>query len=330
MSARTGALSLAYSLDSIRKQVRELIIRRSTRVWVGMFALKVLILVLTGVIGYSQFADSTPGQPVSEWKIYGRAAAIGLFFVAFITLFVDGDSAAELRTATRALDKAKDLERLRPKLAAADLYANRISHLFLSLKVIRGVQEQALLHGLHDEMRLVQLIFELTKFSMPIAINFRPSDQWTVCVYRADRSAGSPDILRCIAHNRAIECDIANARPWQEGVGVAGVSYANCREVIVPDLRAGNLGNLFNVGSRERSYDEARYRSFAVVPITLGTADKPWGVVVATSSTPYHFTLEMGTGITTAEAVRTLAEAIALTVACCRPAASAAPPGNHP
>jgi hypothetical protein len=240
--------SVPYSFTGVRRQIHEAINRRATRAWVAMVILKILILLLTAVIGYAQFADISPGQQPSEWKIYGRAGAIALFVVAAITLFADGDAASEVRLANRALDKAEDLERLRPKLAAADLYAQRISHLFLALKVIRGVQEQAILQGMRDEKLLVKLVFELTKFSMPVAINFTRSDQWTVCVYKAEAVSGSPDILRCVAHNRAIECDISNARPWSEGVGVAGISYANGREVIVPDLRAGNLGEPVQCG----------------------------------------------------------------------------------
>jgi hypothetical protein len=293
-----------------------------------MLGLKVLILVLTALVGYAQFADASPNQPVSDWKIYGRIGSIALFFVAAAVLFTDGDAGSELRSANRALDKAEELERLRPKLGAWEQYAQRISHLFLALKVSRGIQEQSLLQGWSDEELAIELLFDITKFSLPIAINFSISDEWTICVYRAEARPGQPHTLRCVAHNRAIQCDIKHARSWSEGVGVAGISYANAREVIVPDLRAGNLGNLFNVGSKARPYDEKRYRSFAVVPVSLGSAEKPWGIVVATSSHPYHFTLEGGPGVTTAEAVRTLAEAIALTVACCRSIASAASSGN--
>jgi GAF domain-containing protein len=155
-------------------------------------------------------------------------------------------------------------------------------------------------------------------------MGFEQADRWTICVFYGDiDQREGRRVLRCVAHARAIECDISEARTWPEGVGVGGVAYANAREVIVPDLVDEAMGTVFDLGDRKRSYDEERYRSLAAVPILVDRGEKPWGVVIATNDRPHHFNVE-GTGVRTVEAVRALAGMVALAVSVSRAAPRAA------
>lgn len=165
---------------------------------------------------------------------------------------------------------------------------------------------------------VVQTFLKLTDRLLPVALGFAQADQWTICVYRAVPNHGGRDKLVCTAHNRAIMCDIAEARVWEEGVGVAGISFANRQEVIVPNMHAAGLGSVFNIAAGARGYDAERYRSMAVVPVKVDGQQKPWGVVIATNDRFDHFTLDKDVGLQTAEAVRAVAGMVALAVAVCK------------
>lgn len=149
-------------------------------------------------------------------------------------------------------------------------------------------------------------------------MGFEISDMWTICVYRAEPNAsGGRDSLRCVAHNRAIQCEISEARVWDEGVGVSGISYANQREIIVPDLSSANLGSMFNLAGGARPYDGDRYRSIVCVPVVIHGQGKPWGVVVATSDRVNHFNTDEDGGPKAIEPARLLAAMVALAVVLC-------------
>lgn len=312
-------------MRELRKDVTDLLLKRVGRIRLSFVFLRVALLVLSAIAGWAAIEQSSPTDPHSIWPFLGKSACVLIFVVALTLLFGDGDPAAELKKAHIALDKAEELELYRPHVDANLHEISRLNYLLVSIQAMRSVIEQALRKNISNCDAIIQIMFATAKRTLPISINFDISDEWTICVYKAEYKTNAPDDLKCIAHNRAIDCELDKARTWAEGVGVAGICYANRREVIVPDLRADNLGNLFNVDANQRTYDETRYRSFAVVPILLDTNSKPWGVVVATSSKPGHFSPHSEPGLNTAEAVRILAGMIALAIVGCETASRNGP-----
>jgi hypothetical protein len=310
------------TLRKLREDITELLLARTRRVQLSIAFLKCAVLLFSAVGGWVSIELSTAATSTSHWPFVGKVSCALIFLVAMTLLIGDGDPTAELRKAHIALNKAEELELYRPNVDANLREISRLSYLFVSIQIMRSIIEQSLRQRVANCDLVIDLLFTMSKQPLPIAMNFDISDEWTICVYKAEQRVGAPDQLRCIAHNRAINCDLSTARMWSEGVGVAGISYANRREVIVPDLRADNLGNLFNVDQNQRSYDENRYRSFAVVPISLEPSAKPWGVVVATSSKPGHFSPHSEPGLKTAEAVRNLAGMIALAISGCEAVAT--------
>lgn len=121
-------------------------------------------------------------------------------------------------------------------------------------------------------------------------------------------------ILHCIAHLRKIPCDLSEARPWPEGVGVAGIAYSMNHEIIIEDMSSPDALAMFDLRSFSRSYDKERYASMAAVPITIGSNPKPWGVAVVTSDQRSHFSNEPSYGVATAEPIRAIAAMTALAV----------------
>ena len=119
---------------------------------------------------------------------------------------------------------------------------------------------------------------------------------------------------RCVAHARKIQCNIAEARQWEEGVGVAGVSYSMGNEIIIPDMSAPELGTVFNLNNNCRDYDAERYRSMVAVPIRVGANSVPWGVAVVTTDQPHHFSVQSSDGVPTCEPIRAIAAMAALAV----------------
>ena len=121
-----------------------------------------------------------------------------------------------------------------------------------------------------------------------------------------------------MAHVRSEPCELKNARPWREGVGVGGVAVAKNDEVVVPDLDDPAVGTAFRLDKNMvKDQDRDRYKSICAVPVAVGHAERPWGVVIATSNVPSHFGAVGGEVVEFEEAVRALAGLVALCITAC-------------
>jgi GAF domain len=135
-----------------------------------------------------------------------------------------------------------------------------------------------------------------------LAHGFEMNDFHTICVYqRVMGSDGRPELV-CRAHIRAIDCELALARVWKEGIGVAGTALAKATEVVVPDLTAPELGTLYNLREK-KDEDDTRYRSIVAEPISLDGSGALWGVLIATSSRAGHFSVQDRSYVNVTEAL---------------------------
>ena len=271
----------------------------------------------SAVMGVTQYLQSELGKTLTPIQVAGIAASVVVFVGAVFVLITEDDASEELSTARRASEELREAQDAIDAYSVYDEIIDKQISLYQTLSVMRGVIERSVVTG--DTLNnAVRLLLQLTDRLLPVALGFAQADHWTICIYRAEPNHSGRDKLVCAAHNRAIMCDISEARDWEEGVGVSGIAYANRQEVIVPNMHAAGLGSVFNIAAGARGYDSERYRSMAVVPIKVDGQQKPWGVVVATNDRYNHFTLDESVGLQTAEAVRAVAGMVALAVAVCK------------
>jgi hypothetical protein len=281
------------------------------------FVKAVFILFAATVAGVAQFAQIPQGQAPSTIQVVGIAATLVVFLGSIFVLISEEDASEELAAARRASEEVRNLEDELNVLPDYEAAIGRQIYLYQSMSVMRSALEHAVVTG-DDLGNTVRSFVELTKRPLPVALGFEQSDRWTVCVYQAEATGTGRDRLVCVAHNRAIPSELSEARFWDEGVGVAGIAYANRQEVVVPNMQAAGLGTVFNIAAGARDYDEDRYRSVAVVPVRVDGREKPWGVVVATNDRYGHFNLEDELGAQTVEGIRLLAGMIALAATVCK------------
>lgn len=253
-------------------------------------------------------------KEISAWTMAGLAGALLVGLGSIFDAMKEKDASHALVTASKALDAvhARELE-LTQILNDTD-YEKAITrglHLYSSMDVMRGAIEQSL--DLDDvaPKAIIQTCLSAASNSLLGAFDFAITDTWTICVFRAMPESGTT-MLRCVAHLRKIQCDIADARAWPEGVGVAGIAYSMNQEIIIKDFSAPEVAAMFDLKALGREYDKVRYASMFAVPINIGNNPKPWGVAIATCDRPGHFSPEPSYGVATTEPVRAIAAMAAL------------------
>lgn len=248
----------------------------------------------------------------------GILSVVVVFAAGLLLIIWEQDSVSELDSARLALEatRTKDLElatRSEDTRRAAR-QASRMLLLYNGMDVMRDAVEGALLGDQMDIAPLIDGLVESAKRPLLLALGFEMHQYWTLCVYIGEPDASNTrKQLRLIAHTRTIMCDIADARVWPEGVGIAGQTYLLGNEIIVPDLSAPDFGTLFQIP--EPKLEDSRYRSMVGIPIRLGADGPIWGVVIATSDRPGHFSNDERDGVRPAEGARALAKMVALIVA---------------
>ncbi|CCE06457.1 hypothetical protein BRAS3843_1730026 [Bradyrhizobium sp. STM 3843] len=93
---------------------------------------------------------------------------------------------------------------------------------------------------------------------------------------------------------------------------MAGIAYSMNKEIIIKDMSSPDVAPMFGLKTLGREYDKVRYASMVAVPISIGNNPKPWGVAVATSDQPDHFSPEPSRGVATTEPARAIAAMSAL------------------
>lgn len=275
----------------------------------------VLVIGAAAVAGIAQFAEFGATGPTS-WQIAGIGATFIVAAGALWSAIVDDDASEELRIAHAAVEHARELESSLSNLKNFELVSDKMVALYQVMELSRGTIERGITNSSVSGPELIARMLEACRRVIPIAMGFAQADVWTVCVYRAEDSDGRV-LLKCVAQLRALECAIEHARVWEAGTGIAGSSYANHDEVVVPDLQTPGLRSVFGSAANISKPDDAiHYRSMAAVPILVDGSEVPWGVVSATNDKIDHFAPEQPFGIAPVEVVRALAAMAALAIAC--------------
>lgn len=288
----------------------------------SLFVKAGLIAIMSAFVAIAQLVQVPAGGSLSGWQWAGILAATAAAIGGIFAIWTDHDATSELMVASREFKKAKDV-RLEYENALRlersfneenDEHFSRYSAMYEALKLITAALETAAAESLTEEDACT-LILKAGSRSLRIAMDFRTEDQATICIYKAE-SDSVMTVLRCIAHWREIECDVSKARTWEKGVGVGGICHANGAEIIVPDIQANGVREIFTGHvSNIRDYDLVRYRSMVAVPILINGSERfPWGVVVATNNRTGHFSQDDEGGLRPDGCVRTLANMVALGV----------------
>ena len=287
----------------------------------------IFIIGASCLAAIAQFADVDRFSDLSQWQIIGICAAVAAGLGGLIVTIRERDSAKELSLAQEALDAARSVRaELAVSLNEFDEQAGhlrRVVSLYLAIRSMRSVLESTAANNQTD-VELIRTLLIYSSRSLKIALNFRLDEHWTIAVYRSEKNESEDRrYLRCIAQERSFECNINDARLWPEGSVPAGVSLALKAEIAVPDTAASNFSSMMDLGKLAKEDDAVRYRSMFAAPVLVDGHDRAWGVVMATSSRPYHFDCGGPDGVRTAEAVRTLADMIALGLAVHKPSSHA-------
>lgn len=309
------------SVADLRRDVHEAVTSRLSRFWRASLFVKIALLALaSALVAIAQLAQIPAGSTLNSWQITGILAsaivAIGAIFIAIS----EHDASHELSIAANAIEEAQLIEESYDQISYIFGNLERTIELYSATMAMRGAVEALIASKVTDDSVAAATLLSVSGRSLSISMDFAQSDQWTICVFKAVLGEGGRAKLECVAHSRAIACEIEKARKWDEGVGVAGVSYSNAGEIIIPDMAADGLRTVFvSQRAETRDYDDERYRSMAAMPILVDGMDKPWGVVVCTSDQPGHFQPDGTTGAKTHEGGRALSGMIALAVSAIQP-----------
>lgn len=232
-------------------------------------------------------------------------------FIAAIVVLVADDSASKLLAKARiALDlalaqkgesenQARHFDRLE-NLYRAEM--DRLSHFQAARELVREIFEDVAVKGAKDEIEVIRRMLLQARRQLFLAHGFEMNDYFTLCVYeRVVNPDSTKAELHCRAHIRAIDCELGDARIWKEGIGTPGIALARKEEVIIADLLEPGIAALYAPQDKKPN-DKERYRSVVAEPIALDGGE-PWGVLVASSSVPKHFSPEDRSYVDVAQSV---------------------------
>ncbi len=274
---------------------------------------KVLVIVGSALATALHFAGHDHWTAVDY---SGMFASLLVVVCGGLLLSVDRDPSTELEVARKAIEEARiresELAALYDEFPEQETARNRAVELYRATVAMSEVIEYAL--ELDKPLaHTIEKLLETGKRSLKISCGFNIDQHYTICIYEARPAPATSRQklnLHCVAHDRSVMCEVANARVWPSGVGVGGYAHSTGDEVIVPDLTAASLGSVTSY--QPKPDDGTVYRSIAAIPIRVGSNPEPWGVVVGTSNVPEHFNTEPG--VQTAEGLRALATMVSLAV----------------
>ncbi len=309
-TGEAGQPTLRASFDAV-------ILSRLRSIRWGNILFKAIFFALAAAIaGIAQFVTWPEGASPTNAQVVGICATIGVFLAALVSIVSEKDATREIEIAQRLHAKAEEYRERYESTVRDWPDIERMIALHLVTVLFRDALEGACLAMSGDERTLISSMTTLAERSLPAAAGFSYADEWTICVYAAEPVEGDCRFqLRLVEHLRAIKCGKDTARVWPEGRGVAGIAFSNASEIVVADLTSETARAVFKPSGLEREYDDDRYRSMVAIPILVQGAERPWGIVTATSRANGHFNHEHEEGIKPIEAIRALADYAALAVA---------------
>lgn len=282
---------------------------------------KFAIILAGAVAAWMQFVPA--GTALTTSQVVGVVAAALVMIFGGYVLVAEKDAATMVVDAHSALAAAQEssstIADYESELAALENQLGKSVELYVAMANARDIYEQALTTGNGNLDQLLRDLLTTSKRHFAAAMEFETTDRWTLCIYRTQESDNGPRELKLVAHVRAIECGVDEARVWPEGNGFAGISLSTGQEIIIGDMSEPAVGQIFNVSSTlGRPHDAMVYKSAIACPIYVGGDNiRPWGVATATNDRPGHFVDDEGPSVHNGEAVRAVANMTAMIVTLC-------------
>jgi len=265
------------------------------------------------VAALAAIAQFNPGG-WSYWAPVGVGATVVFLLIACAMLRYEPEASAEIARAQENLQlartKLQSVRELESQLESASRSYGIQLQLLECAKLFRNVIETAAAQGIIDEIAVCRHMLNVGGNSLARASGFETQHDWTVTIYRAVEVSPGKMELTPVAQERAVKCDLSDARCWPAGVGMAGRCLAEKREIASRDIWEGETLGAQTVGvSVARPHDRTQYRSMFVTPISVQpNAGEPWGVVCASTNTVGHFHRDSDNTNDQAEATRILAK----------------------
>lgn len=290
--ARLSALSNLVDeneIDEVERALGRLTSSRASRFAMASTIFKIAVALGAGIIAYAQ-CITLPQDNWPMWPVVGAVAAVAVSVISLLMVFLDPDPATEIdrgRQAVLLARRSHEAIRLSQGLRNSTY---RLTELHEALRLMIALLERRIPdHAVNDDDLPDQLL-TATWRSLLIAMNFQLTHYWTLSVYKFEPKPGDAcrNQLRVIASRRTIHCDPANARTWDEGMGMVGMCAQRRTDLLVPDIQSDDLGSIYDLQSSKPD-DRKRYRSIYATPILTGPSSDLWGVVIASSDAPHHF-----------------------------------------
>ena len=317
---------MLLELAQLSKRLSADILLRANRLRSASLFFKVGVIGVGSLVAAAMQFWQFPKEGPAQFQIVGITASLFVFVGIWVVAFTEEDASRGMALARDAIETARSKEHenegLCEEVDALETTQRQFSHLYSAVLGMRSGIETLAVKEARPIREVLGTLLATSKRSLSIAMGVQAEDIWTISVYEAVTMAGTDKrVLECVAHARAIDCELGTSRKWPEGLGVAGVCCASALDLIIPDMEAAGIGTAYRLGKNlSRAGDDERYRSMAAFPILIDGMDQPWGVVVASSDQRFHFDADDTSGFKHTEAARALAgmTALAVAVADCR------------
>jgi hypothetical protein len=185
------------------------------------FGVKVIAIpAFSGVSGICQFAEFENGHATTA-RVLGISASALVGLASLLIGIFSKDGADELAKAHEAVEHARQIEADYGFIQQIERDHDRAIQQVEALLAMRGFLEGLLVFPAGSEEDAIQGLLAVSA-RVGRCEGFRATQAWTITIYRAETDSGERTVLRTVATVRAIECDLANARSWEEGTGNAG------------------------------------------------------------------------------------------------------------
>lgn len=326
------------SLRELRGEIERASGTRASRAkWIGKFVQIALVISGSTIIGICAHGAGSFTWPPQIWVV-GTWCGVALVAIGSIALTLYNDTSDHLDKAREAISLAEERADVLQDMIDDGQFledsVEKLRSLYMIHSATRHFIERTLTGDHANESEVIEAVLKAARHDLRVALGFEINDTWTIVVYRSERRGDGYRYLKCVAHDRSVDCDISAAREWREGIGVGGMALLKDDEVAAPDITHESARSLFRLTNGTfREQDLVRYRSLLAVPVNVGNDGEPWGVVLATSNRPNHFRAAMvGRGDEAApnEAISAFAGIVALAVAAqrCSDVCVAAPKGD--
>lgn len=299
------------NIPDIGADITERFTRRARSVASATVVVKVFLVVGgASLIALAECVTLPMLDKKPVWAALGIIGTIFAFVGGLFLAFTERDVAIDLAAAQKALESAREAE---ADYAEIGIYAEEIrrsAELYGACRLMLSALQQMSLSPSADDTSLADQLLDVAEWPIRVALGFKTTDHWSIGIYQIqERPSGK--VLKALALRRSEKCDVKDAREWAEGKGAGWIALANGTDTVIPDLANDAMGSIFD-GAISKS-DAERYRSIAVSPI-FDNGEK-WGMVIATSDCPNHFSLEDVPGVRPAEGVHALQKMISLALA---------------